>query len=377
MTQPCEICAKELVDKRSLRRHKQRVHGVQPEFAALECSTCGFETQNILIMHQHTQREHGGEVQNQCAYCTLVFNNKSNFHQHLKNAHGSPVWNRGQSNKQAVPVQSAIRGALEIYEIDGNDHTDVLFFMNSSRYRINEFISQKTLEGLQKFHLCLSNTLSKRVNEEEKHITIYANAEMQIVYADGLSEEQFFESVQHIVNVVSMYATSGSGWIIEVVISVEKLEIRFANFNPIRGSTYIALPTELSALKCLLNIRNFNDPNYFLYCFTAAYHLQGKGCHLTQPGDRYSKKTNPATYARSNPLIRQAVGDFPMPMPIDKISAFERCNEVKVNILRYEKESMYPIRFSKHNSDFVVDLLLITDGERYHYVLITDLVNLV
>ena len=38
---------------------------------------------------------------------------------------------------------------------------------------------------------------------------------------------------------------------------------------------------------------------------------------------------------------------------------------------------MYPLRVSKHNSDFVVDLLLITDGERYHYVLIRDLVNLV
>ena len=126
-----------------------------------------------------------------------------------------------------------------------------------------------------------------------------ANAEMQIVYTDALSEEQFFESVQHIVNVVAMYATSGSGWIIE---KVEKLEIRFAKFNPIRGSTYIALPTELSALKCLLNIRNFNDPNCFLYCFTAAYHYQGKGCRLTQPGDWYSKKNKPRNIRSLKPF---------------------------------------------------------------------------
>ena len=217
MTQPCEICAKELADKRSLRRHKQRVHGVQPEFPAMECSTCGFETHKILIMNQHTRRERGGELQNQCAYCTVVFNNQSNFHKHLKNAHGLPVWNRGQSNNQAVPVQSAIRGALEIYEIEGNDHTDVLSFMNSSMYHINELLRQKTLEGPQKVQLSLSITLTKGINEEEKHVTIYANAEMKIVYTDGLSEEQFFESVQHIVNVVSMYATSGSGWIIEKV----------------------------------------------------------------------------------------------------------------------------------------------------------------
>ena len=160
-------------------------------------------------MNQHTRREHGGEVQNQFAYCTLVFNNQSNFHQHLKTAHRLPVWNRGQSNNQAVPVQLAIRGALEIYEIEGNDHTDVLSFMNSSRYHINELIRQKTLEGPQKVQLSLSITLTKGINEEEKHVTIYANAEMQIVYTDGLSEEQFCESVQLIVNVVSMYATSG------------------------------------------------------------------------------------------------------------------------------------------------------------------------
>ena len=282
MTQPCEVCAKELADKRSLRRHKQRVPGVQPEFSALECSTCGFETHNILIMNQHTRREHGGEVQNHCAYCTLVFNNQSNFNQHLENAHGLPFWNRGQSNSQAVPVQSAIRGALEIYETEGNDHTDVLSFRNSSRYHINELIRQKTLEGPQKVQLSLSIKLNKGVNEEEKLVTIYANAELQTVYADGLSEEQFFESVQHIVNVVSMYATSGSDWIIE---KVEKLDIQFAKFNPIRRSTYRALPAELSAPKCLLDTRNFNDTNCFLYCFTAAYHLQGKFCPLTQPGD--------------------------------------------------------------------------------------------
>ena len=121
-------------------------------------------------MNQHTRREHGGEVQNQCAYCTLVFNNQCNFHQHLKNAHGLLVWNRGQSKNQAVPVQPENLGALEIYEIKGNDHTDVLSFMNSSRYHINEIIRKKSLEGLQKVQLSLSITLTERVNEEEKHV---------------------------------------------------------------------------------------------------------------------------------------------------------------------------------------------------------------
>ena len=147
------------------------------------------------------------------------------------------------------------------------------------------------------------------------------------MYADGLSEGQFFDSVQHIVNVVSTYAASGSGWIFE---KVKKPEIRFPKFNPIRGSTYIALPIEHSALKCLLNIRNFNDPNCFLYFFHGCLLFAGE--RLPPHATWGSVQQNPATYARSNPLTHQAVGDFPMPMPIDKISVFERCNEVKVNI---------------------------------------------
>ena len=40
---------------------------------------------------------------------------------------------------------------------------------------------------------------------------------MQKVYTDGLSEDHFFESIQHSVNVVSMCATSASGCTIEKV----------------------------------------------------------------------------------------------------------------------------------------------------------------
>ena len=180
-------------------------------------------------MNQHIRLEHGGEIQNQRAYCTLVFNNQSNFHQHLKNAHGLPVWNRGQGNSQAVTVQSAIRGALEIHQIESKDQTDDMSFMNSSRYHINELIRQKTPEGPQKVQISLSITLTKGNNEEEKHVLIYAITEIQNVCADGLSEDQLSESLHNTVNVVSMYATSGSGRITE---KVEKIWISIYKVQP-------------------------------------------------------------------------------------------------------------------------------------------------
>ena len=60
----------------------------------------------------------------------------------------------------------------------------------------------------------------------------------------------------------------------------------------------------------------------------------------------------------------------------DKLSAFENCNERKAIIFRCKTKTLYPFRVSKHDSDFFVDLILITDGERC-YMPITDLLNLV
>ena len=64
---------------------------------------------------------------------------------------------------------------------------------------------KKPLEDLRKFNFLEALHSLRGVNEEEKHVSIYATAQTQIVHTDGLSEE----SVQHIVNVISMYSTRG------------------------------------------------------------------------------------------------------------------------------------------------------------------------
>ena len=55
---------------------------------------------------------------------------------------------------------------------------------------------------------------------------------------------------------------SGSGWI---VVKIVHLEIRVALFVPMTGSSSIALPNKLQLFHSLLNIRNHEDHNCFLY----------------------------------------------------------------------------------------------------------------
>ena len=63
----------------------------------------------------------------------------------------------------------------------------------------------------------------------------------------------------------------GIGWIRDRIV---ELEVKFATFNRIRGSSYLPTPPELDESRLLLNIRNRQDHNCFLYCSTAAWHLK-------------------------------------------------------------------------------------------------------
>ena len=62
---------------------------------------------------------------------------------------------------------------------------------------------------------------------------------------------------------------------------------------------------------------------------------------------------------------------------VEKIDSFEKFEQVNVNVFRYHKKQLLLLRVSKKRYNFVIDLLLISDGQRFHYVLIKDLEKLV
>ena len=60
------------------------------------------------------------------------------------------------------------------------------------------------------------------------------------------------------------------------------------------------------------------------------------------------------------------------------MSRFEEMNPYKINALEYGKKELVPIRVrKKYDTDFDVDLFLLEDGLTHHYVLITNLKNLI
>ena len=173
------------------------------------------------------------------------------------------------------------------------------------------------------------NYWSHELTNEDKYITIFAKTDMKTVYYVGLSDEQFFTMAQQMICVLNCFASNGSGWVLEKIIS---LELKVVTFNPSRGSYYLALPSQLLNNRNLLNISNRDDSKYFPYCYTATYHMN---FGPTQKSNSWRLITSPALYNSTNVSAHQPQGEFEMPMAVDNIDSFELFEQVNVNFLQY------------------------------------------
>ena len=133
----------------------------------------------------------------------------------------------------------------------------------------------------------------------------------------------FWNRVEQIINSISAITTNGRGWLFEKLLSIE---IKLSKFSPIRSGSYIALPAKYQSEQSLLSIRNYQDPNCFLYCYTAAFHLF-YGPPLVNKDTTWRKKRSPSLYGPNNPRAHQSYGAHKMPMPVYEIEIFENKNK--------------------------------------------------
>ena len=249
--------------------------------------------------------------------------------------------------------------------------------MLNQRSAIATIIEQRLSQGPQKVPFAVKTQLLKLHQDEnstemEERIEIFANSLLTPIYVEGLTDELYWSMVEKRMAVSSTFASLGSGWVFEKII---KLDIKFARYRPIRGSSHLSLPHKLANGCGLHNIRNHDDANCFNYCLVAAYHAH-HGINLDRDDRNYHiDKTSPATYQQQN--IHQPEGEFEMPMGFEQMKAFETLNDVAINVIGYDKGQLYPLRVSSFESDFAMDLLLLHDADIYHYVLITDVVKVV
>ena len=271
------------------------------------------------------------------------------------------------------PISSAFNGALKVFKIDGSSgENDLMQFMTDIKPQIDQLVSENVNRTGRKMQLILKVELSQPTKDQET--ALFLRSHMMPVYGTSLPQDDFLSAVDQLLNTLFTFTASGSGWILEKIVN---LDVKFATFNPIRGFSYLPTPPELDASHLLLNIRNRQDHNCFLYCFTAAWHLKHGPLLYFAGRDSLAKRTSPDTYSRRNILAHQAEGEFDMPMGFGQMLRFEKLNDCKINVFRYTEKQLVPLRVTREKGDGLeIDLLLVDDEQEYHYILILDLLRL-
>ena len=119
------------------------------------------------------------------------------------------------------------------------------------------------------------------------------------------------------------------------------------------------MPAELrSSKKGLINIKN-NDQKCFLWCHVR--HINPVKIHPERITRQGKKLVNDLDYDGVGFAVREK--DF---------SKIEKKNNICINAFCYENKLVFPIYISNQKFENSMDLLLIIDGDKSHYVYIKD-----
>ena len=277
-----------------------------------------------------------------CIYCQKCFPRDADYLEHMKTFHGLPDWSVDVNNLQdsgIISSERAIGDTLKVYEITvGSRDVDLLHVMQLKRREIENIINISVQQHSQKVQFNSSvidlvkpmKTDDDLSSSQPDRISIHVASKMERVDFGGLADKTFHVMVEQMLLALNNFASHGSGWTLNQIVNIE---IRLAKAKPIRASSYLALPGNLARTCSLPNIRNREDENCFLYCYTSAYHLRF-GPQLLPPGAPSRWITSPVTYGPDIPLAKQSDGVFDMPTGFHQMTRFEELNNVCVNVFR-------------------------------------------
>ena len=152
-----------------------------------------------------------------------------------------------------------------------------------------------------------------------------------------------------------------SGWIFEKILTIF-IQVSYSNIA--KTGSYIPTPKEIENKKCCVNIKNTDDDKCLLYCICAFFHYEDIG--------KKENRTNPKYYQKYLSEIKLP-SDITFPINIDKdISKFEKLNNFKINVFTFEKGQVNVRYNSRFRSETIIDLLLIQDNDKTHFLLIRE-----
>ena len=254
-------------------------------------------------------------------------------------------------------VEKALKGYTKSFDIELRDKKDPLLQLQKSRRAI-EYLFNNQLAQTKgfKFVETLQVKFIKYSNDRKIQKNGYFNSITDLIINETDIKLTIQTSQQQILNKIAQWISEGSGWTIQ---SIENHYINIANYSPLKGSSYIELPQELrNSAKGLINMKN-KDNECFRWCHIRHLNPQDKDSQRIKKTDKqYIEKLD--------------YSSIKFPVTVKQINKIEKQNNICINLFGYEEKQKFPIYISKENYQDHMELLLITEDENKHYVLIKD-----
>ena len=258
---------------------------------------------------------------------------------------------------QIKQVDKALKGYTKSYEIGINNDKDPLEQLQNTRSAVKNHINTLLNEmKVLKFVETLKITFRKVSGGETIEKKAFFNSTVQTIINETQINEALQLSKQIILNKIAQWVSEGSGW---TILSVDGHYINLVKYEPLKGLSYIQLPPELrNSAKGLINLKNDDDQ-----CF--------RWCHIRHlnPQDKYPQRIKKTDKSIVDELDYT---NIEFPVTVKQINKIEKQNDMNINVFGYENKQPYPIYISKEKFKDQMNLLLITDDENKHYVLIKD-----
>ena len=251
--------------------------------------------------------------------------------------------------------ERAFRGYIETYNVEVADRislSDSLFLAKSSIVDLFKDL----LKEKRSFKYVLSTTITlKRWNNAINRYdieTIYIISEAITVINQRFNLNISCEKLKRVLDI---WTGQGSGWLVN---KIEDIHIKISNYEPLAGSSYMPLPSKSNnSMKGLIYFKNEDDE-----CF--------KWCHVRfiNPQNKNSERIKKEDKKIASTLDYRGIN---FPMKAGDYEIVEERFNINVNVFGYENK-VFPLYVSKKSNEQVLNVLLISNEEKSHYVFIKD-----
>ncbi|XP_033753110.1 uncharacterized protein LOC117336607 [Pecten maximus] len=357
----CDVCSKDFTRKDRLTRHK-KVHGKPlhiccgKSFWRADKYREHFKTHNksqyggALEIAEHQNKENAQPSKDQPVTLTTKVNTE------MENNSANPNIQVNQPTEKDECSEKALGGTFKVVTlpVEGIGRLDPMVLLKHQHDVIKKKLERAIVHGGLKWYLSIQVQFSKPRGETMERVTPHFRGRCQITLKPTDIDEGLRESVKMYTSFIE-YQRQGSNWTLDKVLQIQ---IHMSKYSPLKGSSYIPLPIKLRSKHAIINVQN-KDKKCFMWSVLAALHPAKKD------SQRVAKYTD-----------YQGELDFTgisFPVKVADLSKFETGNKISINVLGYEKGSLFPIHATKQRFDLHVDLLLMSDGRKSHYCWIKDM----